>query len=130
MKEVEDYIRKCGVYYLATVENNVPKVRPFGTIAQFEGKLYVLTGKKKDVSKQIQENPYVEVCASYGETWMRLSGKLIRDDRIKAKKNMLDKNPHLRTAYDEHDDNTEVLYFEDATATFYSFTAQPKVVKL
>jgi uncharacterized pyridoxamine 5'-phosphate oxidase family protein len=130
MKEVEDFISKCGVYYLATVENNIPKVRPFGTLAEFEGKLYILTGKKKDVSKQIEKNPNVEICACLGETWMRLSGQLVRDDRVKAKKNMLDKNPHLRTAYDEHDENTEVLYFKDATAVFYSFTEQPKVFKL
>ncbi len=130
MKEVEDFIRKCGVYYLATIDNNEPRVRPFGTLAEFEGKLYVLTGKKKDVSKQIAKNPNVEVCASYGENWIRITGKLIRDDRVKAKKNMLDKNPHLRGAYDEHDDNTEVLYFEDASAVIYSFTAEPKVIKL
>ena len=129
MKEVEEFIRKCGVYYLATVENGCPKVRPFGTINEYDGRLYILTGKKKDVSKQIQKNPNVEICACYGETWMRVSGKLVRDDRVEAKKDMLDKNPHLRTGYDENDTNTEVLYFKDAIATFNSFTEKPKTIK-
>ena len=130
MKDVENFIRQCGVYYLATVDGKVPRVRPFGTLAEFEGKLYVLTGKSKDVSKQIEKNHNVEICASYGETWMRISGKLIRDDRVSAKKNMLDKNPHLRPFYDEHDDNTEVLYLKDATAVIQSFDREPVVIKL
>ena len=130
MKEVENFIRQCGVYYLATVDGKVPRVRPFGTLAEFEGKLYVLTGKSKNVSKQIEKNHNVEVCASYGETWIRISGQLIRDDRVKAKKNMLDQNPHLRPFYDEHDDNTEVLYFKDATAVIASMSGEEKEIKL
>ncbi len=129
MKEVFEFLKKAGVYYLATVDGNLPKVRPFGTLEIFEDKLYILTGKKKDVSKQIEKNPNVEICASIGEEWIRLSGKLVRDDRIEAKKDMLDKNPHLRAVYSENDDNTEVLYFVDATAKISSFISAEKIFK-
>lgn len=131
MQEVYDFLKGCGTYYLATVEGDQPRVRPFGTIDVFEGKLYIQTGKVKEVSKQIQANPKVEICAfAENGTWVRVAGKLVRDDRVEAKKHMLDAYPSLQAMYSAEDDNTEVLYFEDATATFSSFTAAPKVVKL
>ena len=129
MKEVYDFLKKCGVYYLATIDNNKPKVRPFGTAEIFEDKLYIQTGKKKDVFKQIMNNPYVEISAFTEGKWIRLSGKLVLDDRIEAKKDMLDKNPNLRGMYNENDDNTAVLYFENATAIISSFTEAPVVIK-
>ena len=129
MQEVYDFLKKCGTYYLATVEGDQPRVRPFGTIDIFDGKLYIQTGKVKEVSKQIQANAKVEVCAFADGTWVRIAGKLIRDDRLEAKEHMLDNYPHLKAMYSATDDNTEVLYFEDATATFSSFTDAPKVVK-
>lgn len=129
MQTVYDFLKNCETYYLATVEGDQPRVRPFGTIDIFEGKLYIQTGKVKDVSKQLQANPKAEVCAFANGQWLRVSGKLIRDDRIEAKKHMLDNYPSLQAMYSAEDDNTEVLYFEDATATFSSFTEAPKVVK-
>ena len=131
MQEVYDFLKKCGTYYLATVEGDQPRVRPFGTIDLFEGKLYIQTGKVKEVSKQIQANPNVEISAFDGATgaWIRVAGKLIRDDRVEAKKHMLDAYPNLQAMYSAEDDNTEVLYFQDATATFCSFAAPAKVVK-
>lgn len=129
MQEVYEFLKKCNTYYLATVEGDQPRVRPFGTIDLFEGKLYIQTGKVKEVSKQIQANPKVELCAFGEGMWVRVAGKLVRDDRIEAKKHMLDAYPSLQQMYSAEDDNTEVLYFEDATATFSSFTAAPKVVK-
>ena len=129
MKEVYDFLKKCGAYYLATVEDGKPKVRPFGTVDIFDGKLYIQTGKVKSVSKQIHACPDVEVCAFDGSTWIRLSGKLVADERREAKKHMLDNYPELRGMYNEDDGNTEVFYFENATATFYSFTQPPKTVK-
>ena len=128
MKEVQEFLKECGVYYLATVEDDHPRVRPFGTAEIFEDKLYIQTGKKKDVSKQIEKNNKVELCAFKDGKWLRVSGKLVRDDRIEPKKDMLDKNPSLRAMYNENDDNTEVLYFESATATFSSFTEPPKTI--
>lgn len=131
MKTVYDFIKKCGVYYLATVENGQPRVRPFGTIDIFEDKLYIQTGKVKPVSKQLAENPKAELCCFDGAsgTWLRLAGELISDDRVEAKKHMLDNHPDLRNMYNENDANTQVLYFKNATATFASFGGAPKVVK-
>ncbi len=130
MKEVQEFLKECGVYFLATTENNIPHVRPFGTAEIFEDKLYIQTGKKKDVSKQIANNPHVELCAYKDGKWLRVKGTLKRDDRIIAKQDMLDKNPELKGMYQAEDDNTEVLYFENAVATFYSFTEPPREIVL
>ena len=129
MKEVYDFLKAAGTYYLATVEGDQPRVRPFGTIEMFEGKLYIQTGKIKEVSKQLQANPKAEICAFKDGKWLRVSGKLIRDDRREAKVHMLDAYPSLQSMYSPDDDNTEVLYFEDATATFSSFTEAPRTIK-
>ena len=129
MEEIRKFLSDCGVYFLATMDGDQPRVRPFGTAEIFEGKLYIQTGKSKDVSKQIQKNPNVELSAFKDGRWLRITGKLVRDDRVEAKKDMLDKNPMLRRMYDENDDNTEVLYFDGGTAVFYSFTEAPKTIK-
>ena len=131
MNEIYDFIKKCGVYYLATVDGDQPRVRPFGTIDLFDGKLYIQTGKSKDVSKQLAANPKAELSCFHGAagTWLRVAGTLVHEDRLGAKKHMLDNYPDLRRMYDENDGNTQVLYFKDATATFASFTAEPKVIK-
>jgi len=129
MQEVYDFLKNCGTYYLATVDGDQPRVRPFGTIDIFEDKLYIQTGKVKEVSKQIQANPKVEICAFAEGKWIRIAGKLVRDDRYEPKKHMLDAYPSLQAMYSAEDDNTEVLYFEDATATISSFTEAPKVIK-
>lgn len=129
MKEVYDFLKKCGVFYLATVEGDKPRVRPFGALNIFEGKLYLQTGKSKKVSKQIELNPNVEVSGMSNDEWIRIEGKLVRDDRLEAKESMLDNNPELKRMYSANDDNTEVLYFEDAIATIYSFTDEPKIIK-
>ena len=129
MQEVYEFLKKCGVYYLATADGDQPQVRPFGTQDIFEGKLYIQTGKSKSVSAQIQANPKVEICAFADGQWLRISGKLVRDDRIEAKQHMLDAHPQLKAMYSAEDDNTEVLYFEDAEATFSSFTSAPRTVR-
>ena len=129
MKEVYDFLKAADTYYLATMDGDQPRVRPFGTADIFEGKLYIQTGKSKDVSKQIQANPKVELCAFKDGKWLRVAGTLVRDDRIEAKAHMLDAHPSLKAMYSAEDDNTEVLYFKDATATFSSFTEPPKTVK-
>ena len=124
MKRVYEFLQKVHTYYLATVEGDQPRVRPFGTALIFEGKLYIQTGKSKAVSKQLAANPKAEICAFDGSTWLRIAGELISDDRIEAKKAMLDANPGLRDRYNENDDNTQVLYFKNAVATFSSFTSE------
>ncbi len=130
MNEVLEFLRKCWTYYLATVEWDQPRVRPFWTINIFENKLYIQTGRSKNVSKQIQANPKVEISAALEWKRIRVSWELVRDDRIEPKKAMLDRYPELRGMYDENDHNTEVLYFKNATATIYSFTEAPKVIDL
>ena len=129
MQEVYEYLKEIHTYYLATVDGDQPRVRPFGTADIFEDKLYIQTSKEKDVYKQILANPKVELCAFAGPNWLRLAGALVPDDRVEAKKHMLDEHPNLRNLYDENDDKTIVLYFENATATFYSFKEPPRVIE-
>ncbi len=129
MEEILEFVKDCGVYYLATVDDGKPRVRPFGTFEMFENHLYIETSKKKNVSKQIQKNPYVEICAYKGDKWIRISGKLVRDDRIEAKVDMLDKNPKLKELYSAYDDKTEVLYFESGEAVISSFGGEDRVIK-
>ena len=128
MKEVQEFLKECGVYYLATVDGSKPKVRPFGTAEIFEDKLYIQTGKNKDVFKQITVNPNVELSCFKDGKWLRVAGNLVLDDRVEAKKYMLDMNPDLRGMYNELDDNTAVLYFESGQTIISSFTDAPKVI--
>ena len=129
MNEIYDFLKNSGVYFLATVDGDTPKVRPFGTIEIFENKLYIQTGKSKDVYKQIEKNNNVEISAFNNGRWIRISTKLIPDDRREAKKDMLDKNPQLRGMYNEDDDNTIVLYLDSYKAVIYSFTEPPRVIE-
>ena len=129
MNDVVKYLQECGTFYLATVEGDQPHVRPFGAVCEFEGKLYIQTGKVKEVSKQIHENPKVEICAFKNGEWLRVAGELAEDDRREARQSMLDAYPSLQKMYSADDGNTEVFYFKNATATFSSFTHDPEVVK-
>ena len=129
MEEIYEFLKQAGTYYLATVEGDQPRVRPFGTVDLFEGRLYIQTGKKKAVSRQLHENPKAELCAFQNGKWVRVAGELVADERVEAKKHMLDAYPMLRGMYDENDGNTEVLYFVNAVATISTFGAEPKTVK-
>ncbi|MBQ2692307.1 MAG: pyridoxamine 5'-phosphate oxidase family protein [Clostridia bacterium] len=126
MKRVCDFLKSAGTYYLATVEGDQPRVRPFGTAHIFEDKLYIQTGKSKPVSKQLGINPKCEICAFKDGVWLRVAAELVEDDRVEAKKSMLDEYTNLRRMYDENDSNTQVLYLKNAVATFSSFTAAPE----
>ena len=129
MEKVVKFLKDVGTYYLVTVEGDQPRVRPFGTAHIFEGRLYIQTGKKKDVSKQLHINPKAEICAFKDGEWLRVAGELIEDDRVEARQSMLDAYPSLKSMYAADDGNTEVFYFKNATATFSSFTHEPEVVK-
>lgn len=122
MKETYEFLKKCGVFYLATIDDDKPRVRPFGAINIFEDKLYIQTGKVKNVSKQIEKNNNIEICSFIDGKWIRVEAKAVRDDRIEAKTSMLDNNLSLKSMYSAEDNNTEVLYLEKATATISSFT--------
>ena len=129
MKRVLDFLKKAGVYYLATIEGDQPRVRPFGTINEFEGKLYIQTGKVKPTSKQLATNPKAEICAFTDGAWIRIACKLVEDDRFEAKKSMLDAYPNLRSMYDENDGNTQVFYMKNAVATFSAFGKDSETVE-
>ena len=129
MERVCMFLKDAGTYYLATVEGDQPRVRPFGTAHIFEGRLYIQTGKVKPVSRQLMANPMAEICAFHNGTWVRIAGELVEDDRVEARKSMLDAYPSLRKMYDENDGNTQVFYFKNATATFSSFTSAPETIE-
>ena len=129
MNRVYEFLKSAGVYYLATVEGDQPRVRPFGTAHIFEGKLYIQTGKIKPCSRQLAANPKAEICAFKDGAWLRVACELIEDDRVEARKSMLDAYPNLRGMYNENDGNTQVLYLKNAVATFSSFTAPAVTVE-
>ncbi len=123
MNEVYEFIKSCGVYYIATEQNGQPHVRPFGTILSYEGKLYIQSGHVKDFARQVAANPKVEICCFNGKgTWLRLSATLVEDERVECKKAMLDAYPDLRGMYNESDGNTAVWYLSKAKASLSSFT--------
>ena len=126
MKEVLQFLQDAGVFYIATMDGDQPRVRPFGAINEFDGKIYIITSNEKDVYKQMQKNPKVEISGMNKEgKWIRLSCEVVRDDRTEAKKSMLDANPSLRAMYSEEDGKMEVLYFKNANAVICSFTEAP-----
>ena len=125
MKEVYDFLKKAGTYYLATAEGDQPRVRPFGTIDIFEDRLYIQTGLKKDVAKQILANPKVELCAFDSGKWIRVTAKAVLDENIEAQKHMLDAHPELKAMYQPGDGNTAVFALTNGTAVIASFTEPP-----
>lgn len=129
MKEVYEFLKKCETYYLATVEGDQPRVRPFGTVDIFEDKLYIQTGKVKNVSKQIKANPKVEICGMTDGRWIRVEAVAVEDDSLEARQHMLDAYPSLQGMYKADDGNCQVFYLQDATATIYSFQEAPKVIR-
>ena len=130
LNRILEFLKESQTYYLGTIEDNKPKVRPFGTINLFEDKLYIQTGKSKDVFKQLMNNPNFEICAFFNGEWLRLEGRLIDDNRVEAKKAMLDNYPELRNMYDENDDNTRVFYISEGKASFYSFIKEKEEIIL
>ena len=130
MNRVYEFLKAAETYYLATIEGDQPRVRPFGTVNIFEGKLYIQTGKGKPVAKQIAANPKVELCAMKGGEWIRLAGTLVLDERTETQESMLDEYPSLRAMYSTGPDgNTAVYYFKDATATISSFSHEPMMIE-
>jgi uncharacterized pyridoxamine 5'-phosphate oxidase family protein len=129
MKRAYEFLKNASVYYLATIEGDQPRVRPFGTVNVFEDKLYVQTGKIKPVSRQLAANPKAEICAFANGAWIRIACELVEDDRLEAKRSMLDAYPNLRSMYNENDGNTQVFFMKNATATFYAFGKENEVIK-
>jgi len=129
MQEVYNFLKKSGTYYIATIDGDQPRVRPFGTVNVFENKLYIQTGKKKLVSQQMKKNPKIEICSMSGDQWIRVQAVAVEDERVEAKQSMLDSYPDLKSMYSATDNNTQVLYLKNAVATIYSFSKDPKVIQ-
>lgn len=129
MEQVAEFLKEAKVYYLATVEGDQPRVRPFGTVHIFEGRLYIQTGKTKEVSRQLLANPRAEICAFKNGEWLRIAGELAEDDRVEARQSLLDEYPSLQKMYAADDGNTQVFYFKNAVATISSFTHEPEVIR-
>ena len=130
VEKVCQFLKDAGAYYLATADGDQPRVRPFGTAHLFEGRLYIQTGRVKDVAKQLERNPRAEICCFDGKRWLRLSGRLVADDRLEAKQSMLDAYPELQKMYKADDGNTIAYYFTEATAVFSSFIEPPETLAL
>lgn len=129
VQEIYEFLKKAGTYYLATCEDGQPRVRPFGTIHLYDGKLYIQTGKAKAVSHQLHRNPKLEICAMLDGQWLRLEASAVEDDRREARVSMLEAYPSLQAMYSPDDGNTEVWFLRNATATISSFTEPPRTVK-
>ncbi len=129
IEKVCAFLDEAGTYYLATVEGDQPRVRPFGTALISGGRLYIQTGKVKSVSRQLAANPKAEICAMSGGRWLRLTGELVEDDDRAVKVAMLEKMPVLAHMYGPDDGNMQMLYLKNATAVFSSFTAKPEVIR-
>ena len=128
MQEVYEFLKKCGTYYLGTVDGDQPRVRPFGTIDLFDGRLTIQTGKIKDVSRQMIRNPKIEICAFDGERWLRIAATAVEDSRIEAQEHMLAAYPSLQGMYQAGDGNTQIFALTQVTATFSTFTEAPRTV--
>ena len=129
MQEVYDFLKACGTYYLATVEGDRPRVRPFGTVDIFEGRLYIQTGRVKPVAHQMEANPKIEISGMHDGKWIRVTAQAVLDDRVEAQEHMLEAYPHLRRMYQPGDGNTAVYYLKDVEAQICSFTEAPKVIR-
>lgn len=129
MQEVYEFLKKCGTFYLATVDGDQPHVRPFGAVNVFEDKLYIQTGKKKKVADQLKANPKIEISGMAEGKWIRLQAEAVLDERLEAQQSMLDANPSLKKMYAAGDGNTEVYYLRNAKADICSFTEAPKHIQ-
>lgn len=129
IQEIYDFLKTCRTYYLATVDGDQARVRPFGTVDIFDGRLTIQTGRSKDVAKQMLANPKVELCAFDGDRWLRVAASAVEDPRLEAQEHMLDAYPHLKARYQPGDGNTIIFALEQVTATFSSFTEPPRTLR-
>ena len=130
MQEVQAFLKDCGAFFIATVDGDQPRVRPFGVSEIIDGRLYIMTGKVKDVFKQMAKNGKFEICAlkKSGSEWMRISGTLINDETLSVKEEFLKRNPGLKSMYKADDGNMSVLYITNGAARFSSFSAPERTV--
>ncbi len=129
MEEVLKYLKECGTFYLATYDGDQPRVRPFGAVCGFEGKLYIVTNNKKKVYQQMLKNPKIEISGMVKDTWIRIEGEAIPDKRREAREAMMEANKAaLSKMYTVDDNLMEVLYLQNVKAAVYSFSSEPRVI--
>ena len=131
MEEVQAYLKECGSFFIATVDGDQPRVRAFGVSEIIDGRLYIMTGKVKDVYKQMAANGKFEICAlkPSGSEWIRVSGTLVNDETLSVKEEFLNRNEGLKSMYKADDDNMAVLYITNGTARFCSFAGPERKVR-
>lgn len=129
LERIQEFLKNSGVFYLATMDNDQPRVRPFGIAEIINDRLYVITGLKKEVAKQMLANPKVEICAMKNDEWIRISGEVEHDDNVESEKEMLNRHEELSGMYQPGDGNTAVFYFKNGQATISSFTKEPEIIK-
>ena len=132
MNEVLNFLTDNPTFYLATLDGNEPKVRPFGFIMEYEGKLYFCTSNTKNVSKQLKANPNFEISTtSDSYEWIRLKGQAIFDSSIAAKTKAFEAAPFLADTYQTPENPLfQVFYIQNGEATFYSMKGETKHIKL
>lgn len=127
METIYNFLKNARVYYLATTDGVQPRVRPFGTINLFEGKLYIMTDKKKAVSRQLHQNPKIEISAYYRDRWLRLEASVVEDGRREPKESMLEKYPQLTPLFPPDSDDTELWFLRNAAAGIYELGKDPEI---
>lgn len=129
MNRIVEEMKTAKVFYLATCEKDQPRVRPFGSVTEIDGQVYICTNNTKDCYRQIQENPNVEICGMLPDgKWIRVTARAVRDDRDEAREAMLNDPTGPRQLYTVGDGFFEVLRLEDAVCTRYSFSGEPEVI--
>ena len=129
MNKIVEELKKVKVFYVATVDNDQPRVRPFSSVTEFEGNAYICCGNYKDVYKQIKNNSKIELCGMYdGISWLRVCAKCVEDNRFEVQKAMLNDETGPKGLYEAGDGRFVTFKLEDIVATKYSFTSAPEKI--
>lgn len=130
MNKIVEELKKIKIFYVATIEENKPKVRPFSSITEFEGNAYICCGKQKEVYTQLINNPYIEICGMYDQgSWLRVSAKCVLDERIEAQIAMLEDKTGPSQLYKPNDGRFVVFRLEEVKALKFNFYAAPEEIK-
>jgi len=130
LTKIYDFLHEAKRFFVATVDKDKPRVRPFGSYMIYDGKLYFSTADTKPFWRQIIENPNIEICACDGEGgWLRIEAKANPDRRKVVKEAMLRQNPRLQQIYEAHGKHVALFYITNATAAFENLKGEKEVFK-
>ena len=121
MQKIYKFLKDARIYYLATSDGVQPRVRPFGTINLYDGRLYILTSKKKSVSQQLHQNPKIEISAYLHPRWLRLEASVVEDNGFDARMSMLNAYPELSEVFPYDDENNELWFLRNVSAGIYEY---------